>query len=349
MYFSSYPTQKEKRSLISKRNILMFLCAFIVLILAAAGLAGSYVHAAIYDPASKSGQTVHFTVAQGEGTRQISEKLERQKLIKSSLVFIGYLKFKDKGAKIQVGDYALKKNMTMLQVIDMLTGGDVITTKITIPEGWTDTQIENELIKKGVTTDAGFKNAISQKYNYSFLKENPAGDLQGFLYPDTYLLSSKPTAKEAITKMLDEFKQKADPVIRAKLSSQSLTYYQILTLASIVEREVQSNTDKKIVAGIFLNRLNSDMPLGSDATIQFILGSNKRIFSDQDIAVDSPYNTYINKGLPPGPIANPSLESIEAVLNPTKTDYFYFFTGKDGKTYFSKTQEEHDALKAKYL
>ena len=138
-------------------------------------------------------------------------------------------------------------------------------------------------------------------------------------------------------------------MIRAKLSSQSLTYYQILTLASIVEREVQSNTDKKIVAGIFLNRLNSDMPLGSDATIQFILGSNKRIFSDQDIAVDSPYNTYINKGLPPGPIANPSLESIEAVLNPTKTDYFYFFTGKDGKTYFSKTQEEHDALKAKYL
>ncbi len=349
MDMNNYYTQKNERKIITKRNVLLFVCGLFILLVIAVGLIGSYIHAAIYNPMSKSDQAVKFTVTKGEGTREIGEELEKQKLIRSSIIFLGYLKLKDKGAQIQVGDYAFKKNMTMAQIMGMLTRGDVITTKITVPEGWTDKQIGDALIAKGITTKDDFQKALADKYDYGFLQESPDGDLQGFLFPDTYLLASHPTAKEAIMKMLDEFKIKVDPKIKAKLSGQSLSYYQVLTLASIVEREVQTSSDKNVVAGIFLNRLANDMPLDSDATIQYILGGNKRIFSDQDIAVDSPYNTYTNKGLPPGPIANPGLDSIEAVLNPTKTDYFYFFTGKDGKTYFSKTAEEHEAKKAKYL
>ena len=260
-----------------------------------------------------------------------------------------YLKYKGEGAHIQAGDYTFSKNLSMIQVMEILTKGKVTSGKITIPEGWANKQIEDEIVKKGIGTSEDFKNSLSKKYNYDFLKESPNGDLQGFLYPDTYFLSSKPTSDEVVSKMLAEFSQKADSKIRAGVGNEGLNYYQVLTLASIVEREVQSNSDKKKVASVFLNRLSIGMKLDSCATVQYVLGNNKRILSDEDISLDSPYNTYKVSGLPPSPIANPSLESIEAVLQPDKTDYLYFFSGRDGKTYFSKNQEEHEALKAKYL
>ncbi len=349
MNFSEVPEVKENKLLTKKRILLFLLGLFVILVLLAGVLAAQYIHSALYEPVSSSNETVKFTITKGEGTRNIAEELEKQHLIKSSLVFIGYLKYSNRKISVQVGDYAIHRNSTMIQIIDKFAKGDVITTKITIPEGWTDQQIEDYLVKKGITTQADFKSALKKDYGFDFLKKSPDGSLQGFLYPDTYILSSKPTAEEAIFKMLAEFQKKADPEIRAKMGAEQLSYYQVLTLSSIVEREVQTKADKKAVAGIFLNRLSIDMNLDSCATVQYVLGTNKKILSDQDIAVDSPYNTYLNKGLPPGPIANPGMDSIEAVLNPAKTDYFYFFTGKDGKTYFSKTAEEHEAKKAKYL
>ncbi len=342
--------RKEKRPFLTKKKVILYsLGIFAILILVVSISVSFYIHSALYEPVSSDNTAVKFTITKGEGTREIAEALEQDHLIRSSVVFVAYLKLNGRGDDVQVGDYLVRKNLTMMQIYKMITEGDVITTKITIPEGWTDKQIENELIKKGVTSESGFENALKKDYSFDFLKESPNGDLQGFLFPDTYILSSRPTAEEAISKMLTEFKQKANSEIRAKMDSDHLSYYQVLTLASIVEREVQTKADKKVVAGIFLNRLNTGMNLDSCATVQYVLGTNKKILSDQDISVDSPYNTYLNKGLPPGPIANPGMDSIDAVLNPTKTDYFYFFTGKDGKTYFSKTEAEHEAKKAQYL
>lgn len=340
--------QKEKKIWIKKKKF--FIPTMLVLfILISTFLSVSYVGSEVKKPMSKSAEEVKFTVQKGESTTQIGENLETSGLIKNSFIFLLYLKYKGQAASIQAGDYVIAKNLSMIQVMDILTEGKITSKKITIPEGWTNKQIGEEIVKKGIGTSEDFPFALSEKYNYDFLKESPSSDIQGFLFPETYFLSSKPTSGEIVEKMLKEFSEKADPKIKKKVGANGLSYYQILTLASIVEREVTSNEDKKKVASVFLNRLNIDMKLDSCATVEYVLGTNKRILSSDDISIDSPYNTYKNRGLPPTPIANPGLGSIEAVLEPDNTEYLYFFSGKDGKTYFSKNQEEHEAQKAKYL
>lgn len=340
--------QKEKKIWIEKK--FFFIPMFLVLFLLISALLGvSYINSEVKKPMSRSAEEIKFTVQKGESTTEISKKLEQGHLIKNSFIFLLYLKYKGQASQIQAGDYTLTKNLSMVQVMEVLTKGKVTSVKITIPEGWTNKQIEDEIVKKGIGTGEDFKNALNKKYNYDFLKESSNGDLQGFLFPETYFISSKPTSEEVIEKMLGEFSAKADSRIRKKVGINGLSYYQILTLASIVEREVTNKEDKKKVASVFLNRLENDIKLDSCATVEYVLGTKKRILSSDDISIDSPYNTYRNKGLPPTPIANSGLDSIEAVLEPEETDYLFFFSGKDGKTYFSKTQEEHEDLKAKFL
>jgi len=340
--------QKEKKIWLKKKRFIIPVI-FAVFILGAFATGVFYVKSTVQKPASSVSEEIDFTIKEGESTQDIGNRLENEGLIKSSWVFAVYLKYKGQSSFIQAGDYKLKKNYTMLEVIEVLTKGRVSLGKLTIPEGWTNRQIGEELLKKGIDTEDGFKNALSKKYNYDFLKESPNGDLQGFLFPETYFLTSKADSSEVIEKMLKEFSLSADPIIRKKISGQNLSYYQILTLASIIEREVTSEEDKKKVASVFLNRLAGDINLDSCATVEYILGTKKRILSSEDIAIDSPYNTYINKGLPPTPISNPGLKSIEAVLEPAQTDYLFFFSGKDGKTYFSNTQEEHETKKQQFL
>jgi len=340
--------QKEKKMWIQKKRFLVPVI-FAVFLVIAMVTSIFYVDMAIKKPMSGSAEEVSFAVKKGESTTEISENLEESGLIHNSFIFLLYLKYKGQSAKIQAGDYKIPKNLTIIQVLEILTQGKVTSGKITIPEGWTNKQIEEEIVKKGIGKSGDFQESLSKKYNYDFLKESPNGDLQGFLFPDTYFLSSKPTSDEVVDKMLKEFSDKADKKIRAKVGVESLSYYQIITLASIVEREVSKPEDKKLAASVFYNRLQNGMRLDSCATVEYILGTNKRILSNDDIALDSPYNTYKVDGLPPTPIANPGLDSIEAVLSPDKTDYLYFFSGKDGKTYFSKNQEEHEEKKLKFL
>lgn len=340
--------QKEKKIWIKKKKFFIPII-LAVFLLASVFLGVLYVKSEVKKPMSGNSEEVKFAVQKGQSTTEIGENLEKAGLIKSSFVFLLYLKYEGQADKIQAGNYTLTKNLSMLQIMETLTQGKITSGKITIPEGWTNSQIEAEVVKKGIGTSDDFKNALNKKYNYSFLSESPNGDMQGFLFPETYFLSSKPTSEEVVEKMLSEFSEKADPKIRAGAGKQDLSYYQILTLASIVEREVANGDDKKKVASVFLNRLDIGMKLDSCATVEYVLGTKKRILSSEDISIDSPYNTYKNSGLPPTPIANPGLDSIEAVLSPDKTDYLFFFSGKDGKTYFSKTQEEHEEKKAKYL
>lgn len=198
--------------------------------------------------------------------------------------------------------------------------------KITIPEGWTVQQIDDYLAEKQILAKGDFLAA--------------AKDKEGYLFPDTYFLSEKPTAEEIIKKMEENFQQKTTGLNLKKDD---------LILASIVEKEVSTEEDRKIAASVFKNRLKYNMALESCATVNYILGNNKKILSNQDIATPSPYNTYLHQGLPPGPIGNPGLAAINAALNPTESNYFYFLTGNDGKTYFAKTKTEQDQNKQKYL
>ncbi len=231
-------------------------------------------------------------------------------------------------------------------------------------EGWTAADIEKSLADKGLVNSADFEAQLkASAQTFDFLGDTPkVRSLEGYLFPDTYFLAVHPTAESVINKMLDNFRAKVTPQLQAQIKAKGFTVYQAVTLASIVEKEVGRRSanlsaddlqtlqnERQIVAGIFINRLNLGMPLQSDATVTYITKKNNPQATAEDLQIDSPYNTYKYKGLPPGPISNPSLSSIEAVANYKNTDYLYFLTKPDGTAVFAKTLDEQNANKAKYL
>lgn len=228
---------------------------------------------------------------------------------------------------------------------------------ITFVEGWNNAQIADYLAKGGIVSAATFL-ADERAFNasaYDFLSAKPPGaDLEGFIFPDTYFIPQNPGAGQSLSdviiiKALGDFNLRVTPQIRAQAAVNGLNFYQMVTLASIVEKETGGDqTQKKIVAGIFYNRLKAGMPLQSDATVAFATGHTDVSLADTE--VNSPYNTYKNTGLPPGPICNPSLDSILAAAYPERTDYLYFLTDpKTGQAIYAKTYQEHLANKVKYL
>ncbi|MBU6447321.1 endolytic transglycosylase MltG [Patescibacteria group bacterium] len=231
-------------------------------------------------------------------------------------------------------------------------------------EGWTAGDIEKDLAAKGLVNSADFEAQLkASAQSFDYLGDTPkVRSLEGYLFPDTYFLAVHPTAESVINKMLDNFKAKVTPQLQSQIKARGFTIYQAVTLASIVEKEVGRRSanlsaadlqtlqnEREIVAGIFINRLNIGMPLQSDATVTYITKKNNPQATAEDLQIDSPYNTYKYKGLPPGPISNPSLSSIEAVANYKQTDYLYFLTKPDGTAVFAKTLDEQNANKAKYL
>ena len=230
-------------------------------------------------------------------------------------------------------------------------------TAVTFVEGWNNAQIADYLAKNNIVSVATFL-ADEKAFDlsaYDFLSGRPAGaDLEGFIFPDTYFIPQTAGAGQnlsniIISKALDNFALKVTPQIRAQATVNGLSFYQMITLASVVEKETNGDvSQKKVVAGIFYNRLKASMPLQSDATVAFAVGHAD--ITTADTEVNSPYNTYKNPGLPPGPICNPSLNSILAAAYPTVTDYFYFLTDpKTGNAVYAKTYQEHLANKQKYL
>jgi len=253
------------------------------------------------------------------------------------------------GDKLQAGDYEIPRNLNMIQMVEFLTTGKVTVNKVTFPEGWTLVKMGERLEANNIVTKNDFLTAAKKNYDYDFLDGKPANvDLEGFLYPDTYIFGKNDTADEVVQKMLTNFDKKLTSDIKEKADKSDLSLYEVITLASIVEREVAKPDDRKLVASVFLNRLEIGMALESCATIQYITGENKKQFTYAETRVVSPYNTYINKDLPPGPIGNPSIDSILAVLEPEESSYLYFLSA-DGVTYFSRTLDEHETKKAKYL
>lgn len=229
---------------------------------------------------------------------------------------------------------------------------------ILIREGLTNKDINQYLLDKKLMADSQFLELSQTKikdlptaWQYDFFQDAPRNvDLEGFLFPDTYRLYENDNSQILIDKMLANFDKKLTPELRAEIVKQKKSIFEIITLASIVEKEVRSTADMKLVAGIFYNRLKSGQGLQSCATLAYILGVNKTQYSYADTQIDSPYNTYKYRGLPPGPIANPGLAAITAAIYPTKTDYNYFLSDPaTGQTIFSKTLDQHNANKAKYL
>jgi UPF0755 protein len=297
-----------------------------------------------------------ISVDSGDNALIVGEKLSNAKIISGKYYFVFYLWKTDKLHSIVAGVYEFPKGMQIPEAAKIVTGGEVVPMriKITFPEGWTIKDCAERLNANGLPGDEFAKLASNptqlMKDAYPFLKELPIGStLEGYLFPDTYYFSKDASASEIVNKMLDTFSAKVFSVIKKDLDSQEKSLFEIITMASIVEGEVTNDADRKIVSGLFWNRLENGMPLQSDATLEYALGTNKIQHSIAETKIDSPYNSYQNKGLPPGPVSNPGLASILAAMNPQQTDFVYFLSDpKTGKTIFAKTFEQHVANKAKY-
>jgi len=280
-------------------------------------------------------QTIIFVVDEGEGMEQVTDKLKEEGLLRNKWVFYYYIWLQRKTGKLQAGTYGLNPSMTVSQIVNKIIKGDVEKNwiAVTIPEGWRNYQIEKRLINSGAIKSG----------------EKLSEDLEGFLFPDTYYFYKNSSIKDVIERMQNNFDRKVTEEMKKEIEKQGKTLYEIIIMASVIEKEVYNLEDMAIVSSVFWNRVEDNYPLESCATIAYVLGIDKWRYSIEDTKIESPYNTYRNVGLPPTPINNPGLNAIRAAIYPAKTDYYFFLSAPDGTTIFSKTLEEHNANKRKYL
>lgn len=291
--------------------------------------------------------SVNITISENADSRSVAQTLKDNHIIKYPWLYELLSNMKGANSKYYADEFEVRKGSGYIALINGLTYADRYrTTDITIPEGSTLKEIAEIVAKTGYLSAEEFTAALSENYDYDFLKgitrENP---LEGYLFPDTYNISNQMSGREIVKLMLNRFDQIITDVYGDKKQKYSID--EIVTLASVIEAEAGTDADRPLVSSVFHNRLDSSTYpyLESCATVQYILGERKPILSNSDIQIKSPYNTYINKGLPVGPICSPGKASLEAALRPADTDYYFFQSDASGKLYYSKTLAEHNRKK----
>ncbi len=355
MINNEYKIDEPKRS---PRKILVF-GVLLVLIVIAVGFI--YYFTKVSSGSSKNSVPVSFTVEKGESTRVIAEKLQEENVINNPNLFLIYTIVNKASGKIQAGNYILDPKMSIVEIVDILTAGKVTSNekKVTIIEGWSNKQIQNRLPD---VSAQDFDAALSADYDFEFSGVAKPFHYEGFLFPDTYQVSRDNEIKNLVEQALQNFETKFTDDLLNQLQAKGLKLGDVIILASIIEKEVGRNTqnltandlaemqrERELVASVFYNRLEIGMPLQSDATVNYITGKGDRQAKADDIKINSPYNTYVVKGLPPSPIGNPGIDSIKAAINPADSDYLYFLNKVSGEAVFSKTLEEHNRNKAEFL
>jgi UPF0755 protein len=327
---------------------------------AAAGL-GYYVLDQL-KPVEMAKEEIVFTIPSGASSEQISKTLEERGMIRNALIFSYYLKYKNIGTGFQAGTYAMTPGIPVQEIIRRLNEGETVreeTIRVTIPEGFTVRQAVKLLTELGFSEEQLLSIANDPR---SFASDSSGEELmraaqipdnelyrfamEGYLFPETYELPKDATAYEAVRRMAQELDRKLTTLPEgweSQLDKLGLTFHDMMTVASLVEREVVAKKERALVAGIIYNRLERKMPLQIDATVQYLFDEQKERLLNKDLKVESPYNTYLNAGLPPGPIASPGLASIKAALYPEVSEYLFYVTKKDGtgEHFFAKTYEEH--------
>lgn len=304
--------------------------------------------------ANKSKNQKTFVVREGQGVNQISQELYDANLIKNKFVFETWLWIKKSENKVQAGVYDLPAGISIKNLANLLIIGPAQSQQaVTLLEGWTINLMADYLAKAGLDKDKFIELSSSKKNwqnDYDFLLDAPASaSLEGYVFPDTYFIDSFTGEAGLIIKALNNFNKKLTDDLREEIDRQNKTIFEVVTLASIIEREVPDFVDKKMIADVFLKRLEAGIGLQSDATVNYVTGKGLAQPTYADLEIDSPYNTYKYRGLPPGPISNPGIDSIEAVLYPTSNEYYYFLTTKENEVIYSRTYEEHLENKARYL
>ncbi|NLO90273.1 MAG: endolytic transglycosylase MltG [Clostridia bacterium] len=293
-------------------------------------------------------ESVTLTISPKTTTSEIAELLKEKGVIRSATLFKIYAVLSNIDEKLKAGTYVFEGAQTVSKVAAELQKGSTKLITFTVPEGYTLEQIAQLLSDKGHIKKEDFFKAMEEtKFKFPYIDELPAGEksLEGFLFPDTYKIPEYYSAEDIIQMMLNRFVEVYSPQYEKRARELGISTLEIITLASIIEREAQKPEERPIIAAVFHNRLNKGMKLESCATVQYALGEVKPILTLEDLKVQSPYNTYINEGLPPGPICSPGEASIKAALYPADVPYYYFVAKKDRSHVFSRTYEEH--LKAK--
>jgi len=294
----------------------------------------------LVSPADKGGSDQVFIVKEGSSLKEVAADLEKTGLITNKTLFVLWTRVKGYGKDIRAGEYSLSPAMAPVQMMEILRKGLVILHPVTIPEGFTRDQIADALAAKGLADKRRFleltqDKALLRQYGIS------GPSFEGYLFPDTYHFSRGTPALAILDTMVKRFKQVVTPLMEVSQRT-GMKFEEVVILASIVEKETGRPEERPLIASVFLNRLRLGMRLESDPTVIYGIENFDGDLKKKDLADKTPYNTYVIHGLTPGPIANPGLESIKAVMDPARTDYLYFVSKNDGSHHFSKTLAEHN-------
>ena len=320
----------------SKKTTLFFVTISIILVL-------TVIHATNIFYSSLNDQKKELKlieIKKGMGLSEISLLLLQKKIINHRYIFNIQIIIRGSSSRLRVGNYELSPSMTQNKIYKTLIHGNVATRSVTIPEGFTVKMIAEKLEKNKITRKQDFMRLSGDKEFISSLGLK-VPSLEGYLFPDTYSLRIKMAPELVLKKMLQNLNKKISPEIKIKIKNQRNTLHKVLTLASIIEKETSIPSERFLIASVFLNRLKKNMRLQSDPTVIYSLPFSKKKLSKKDLLYNSPYNTYIYKGLPPGPIASPGIQSILAVLNPANKSFLYFVAKGDKGHLFSKTYKQH--------
>lgn len=338
--------RRKKRKIKSK---IFFIIAIVIL------LGWFYYTYTLNTPVSSDLARKTFIVQPGWGSTVISHELKDAGLIRNAYVFQLHVWRHGIDSKLQIGEYDLSTSINIKEIAQILNRGTGETKEVTLTfiEGWNNSDYSVYLEEKINASPQDFFEIIQKKSDwwdeYSILDSKPRNlDLEGYLFPDTYRIFRDASLSDIVKKMISNLESKFTDQMRKDIVSQGLTTHEILTLASIIEKEVHGDADRKIVADIFYKRLKAGIALQSDATVNYATGKSVSRASGADLEIDSLYNTYKYRDLPPGPISNPSLSAIMAAIYPTPNPYYYFLTTPEGQAIYNVTFEEHVADKNKY-
>jgi len=324
--------------------------SFAILLLIAAIIGGFFWWRWAVSPVSeKPGQSQIFVIYKGEDLSLIAQRLKDASLIRDASAFKILILTKGLSGQIQAGDFRVNPSWSTEEIAYLLTHGS-LDIWLTFPEGWRREEFGRRLA------------ANLEEFSYpQFIQLTD--ELEGYLFPDTYLIPKDASPSSVIKIFTNNFERKYSLELQLAAREEGFTENQVINLASIVEREARAEKDRPIVAGILLKRWQENWPLQADATVQYALANQENLTTEnwqetdwwpqkltkEDLAIDSPYNTYKYRGLPPGPICNPGLAPIEAVIYPQETDYWFYLSDKQGRIHYAKTDEEHEENIEKYL
>jgi UPF0755 protein len=300
---------------------------------------------------------VPFTIEPGETAVTIAARLLEDGIITDAELFRLYIRYHGVDARLEAGNFELRRNMTMEEVAEALQQARMEEVTVTVVPGWRAEEVAEMLERENVMPGDAFLALVRQgTFAYAVLSDRPEGSsLEGYLFPETYRLPAQATALDLVERMLKTFDERVTPEMRGSIQAQGLTIHRALTIASIVQREGVVAEELPIIADVYLNRIEQGMPLQADPTFQYARGYDPATdkwwapFDVEDVElVQSPYNTFLNPGLPPGPICSPSQAALEAVAFPADTNYLFFYSKGDGTHAFAVTYEEHLANQARY-